>query len=311
MMRKLNPALTCVVVVLLSGSNLGGSSKVDLESYLDIPSSKQLSRNKFHQEIEQALARLDVSSSDGSKESILEILKDSLASQLTKPSYRHTYQDLLSLTDNDDYCSRDMVDLYYSVWAQMSPNTKNKNLNKFLQYIVEFGKVKFQICATTENANFKLRLFSSPDLDRVFKKAFDIGPNCPNSVLYAKLKDFEMDKDAFNVDRMIQEAKEFVGQNQKDKFVIFEEFMKLGCQHIGRTVPPDTKIYKIINMERRLGSQVSYDPTLLLENEFYRLCLAWGEPEVRDAIEKNVRSQFEKKRWFERVSGWWNNSDCK
>lgn len=292
---RLATALVIFAVVLPPGE----STEIDLQSYLNLPTTKQLSSDSLSQDIRRALIRANVAPGS-SRESIKDKLTELVAAEATKSSFRHIYRDLLELANlEDDYCSSELLDVFHSIMAQITTEDGKQLDAAFSDYLKSYGPAKFAHCAAKENENFRLRPHRLMPFGAVYRHALDI-IDSNKLLLYQRLKGFDPTHDAFNVPKMVEAARGFVKDQQRaqsdDEFVVIDSFMRSTCKQLDESLPPRSRVYKIISLNRFFGSQVDFDTSLLLENEYHRLCLAWDKQ--HDVLERNIRSQVVKKRWL-------------
>jgi hypothetical protein len=289
-------ALLGVVVVLLTLAIRPATPlkihRSAMEAYVDLPTLQELGSG-FHKEVKVAVERLNVTQSDfKSLAPVVDALKEAIASPLAKPNHLATYQELLSLSTRDDYCSSDLIATYLSAWAQAETESdKVGPMQPIKTYIFWHADRKFEICAERENKEFERRPIEYEDVNRVFKRALSVGGDSSTSFFRA-LKQLDMSHSQFDVSGMAEAARELVSQpDRADEVSTIQAFMRFMCERVNGPVPSRARIYTVISLAQLFYERMYFDPRLLVLNEYHRLCRAWSRPASSEEIVANLRSQ--------------------
>jgi hypothetical protein len=283
-------ALLGTVAILLSLAPALKMHRIVIEDYVDLPSSQELDSG-FHKEVKRAVARLNIKpSGSNSWVPVAAALKEAIVSPLTKPSHIATYHELLSLSDNDDYCSSDLIATILSVWAHAGAESAQAGpMQPIRDYIFWFAGRKFRICAERENEEFELKPIEYDDVNRVFRRSLSVDDR---GNLYRALNQLDMSHSQFDVSGMAEAARELVSQpDRADEVSTIQAFMRFMCERVNGPVPSRARIYTVISLALFDNKYVDLDPRLLVLNEYHRLCRAWSRPASREEIVANLRSQ--------------------
>lgn len=277
----------CIVILLAVAR--GCNCQYTIDDYLELPDADSLSE-EYHQDITRALQQLNVESG-ASPKLILEQIK--LASKAeTDPIRRKIYERLVSLSDNYDVCSQELVDQIKSIMAQTRANVPA--VDKIKDFVGHYGLRKFELCGKRIDRSMSLLPGSGTEqkLDQLFTKTFALGGKPSDAALYKSLRDVDFQTAALDVEEMVHLARRSVrSSGHKDRsMTLLRNFLDVRCikldAYLGRTLD-------IINLGFAFGSELRHSRRILKLDVYHRLCSTWRNPRTRIEIEKNIMEQAE------------------
>lgn len=301
-MAGLRTTLIILALLTMCATCSALKSKITPFHYLNLPNRTNFD-DGFHQLIRRALFDVDFASAS-SMEVVCQALSEAARDERSDSAQREVCQQVLDLSLDQDSCSRPMLEIFQSVWAQMIANFGH-GLGRFYTYFRVFGQRRFGLCAARVAREFRdessaLNSDSAQIFDdflKLYQATFGlVGPEQSSlTVLQTTLSTFDITEDQFNGTRMLLAAMEIARLDlesqplDSDGAVSFiRSFMLARCEQLHENQPLGFALTSVA-WARCLGAELEYEPKLLVLQEYKRLCLAWTRADALVHTEENVR----------------------
>jgi hypothetical protein len=290
MARELIAILLCATAIALHSAAIHPVAMFEIthsnfNEYISAPSTE------YCKEIKDAVAELEKFLRNTDSRPTLQVqeaLHKAISDPSTTEGHKRIYANLLVLSSPYEGCHKDLIDTFLSIRAldEFMPQDIHK-------YVFSHAKEKIKFCANEVSRRSAVPRYEAVVgfVNEVFQKALGKW-KCD---LPKALAGFRMSDDEFNAEAMLKAIKQGLGKDSKNKpLANLDKFMGwLGFQ-IQVFDPNMVNSYNIINLARFYHLEINFDQDWSLLVEYYRIWLAWKQPELRKAIEKNFTKQLPK-----------------